>query len=52
MEALRLLVDDRELAEQFGRNGIAFVDGNYGWDMIERKLCGLVEKVCEDEVEI
>ena len=41
-EALALLLDDSALRDALGRNGQAYFNANYTWDVIENKYLGIV----------
>jgi len=51
LRALHLILTDEALAKKMGENGIQFVDTQYGWDIIEQKLCRIIDKVSGDELE-
>ena len=42
LEALKLLLGDAALREALGRNGRAYFDANYTWDVIENKYLAIV----------
>jgi glycosyltransferase involved in cell wall biosynthesis len=50
-KVLYLLLTDRKLAKALGENGIRYVESHYRWDIIEKKLCGIIDKVCGHELE-
>lgn len=42
---LNLLLRDLQLRARMGENGRRYVEGNYGWEKIENKYVGLIEKL-------
>jgi glycosyltransferase involved in cell wall biosynthesis len=43
-ESLKLLLADRELAASLGRQGQAYVDREYAWETIDRKIDDLLAR--------
>jgi glycosyltransferase involved in cell wall biosynthesis len=42
---LDLLLENRDLADALGRNGKTYIEQNYQWDVIDKKLMKIVELV-------
>ncbi len=49
LAALRFILQQKVIAEIFGKNGKKFVAEYYKWNIIVEKICDLIEKVCADE---
>ncbi|MBM3297696.1 MAG: glycosyltransferase, partial [Candidatus Aminicenantes bacterium] len=47
-EALDLLLDDAALREALGRNGLAYYNGNYTWEVIEGKYLEVINRLEEE----
>ena len=48
-EGMSLLMDDPELREAMGKNGVAYYSENYTWNVIEKKYLGIIEKITKEK---
>ena len=46
--AVDLLIDDPILADQLGRNGRAYVEQNYSWDVVVKGLLETIDEAIEN----
>ncbi len=44
-EVMLLMLNNQNLMEEMGKNGISFFENNYAWNVIEDKYLGLFEKM-------
>lgn len=48
--ALSYILENKDVREQMGQNGLGFVRREYEWDTVTARICGLIEGLHDEEI--